>query len=369
MTFRFLNVGHGSSTIIEFDDGSKKHFGVIDSNADAVTEPRALAVLRALGAAELSFLCLTHPHKDHYSGLYAIARYFDGRIGQFYSCPMGDLVANSVRRQKLAKHLMKIASKTDGMAERQAAVEFLQIIKWASGQENFWTECAGEENTIGPPGFSAVSVHTVLPLKASKGEYIGRIERDDPNMFGHVDDNDISLAIRFSYGGIDVVLGGDGTLINWRNRRTRFERNVGRRIMANVVNLPHHGSHYDSAPEVLENLFAVGGDRYGVTSANGHSHPSQDVIEWLSSQGISPFCTNLMPACGANASKLLALPGINAELAAILRQSAVSGGVIQPCQGDITLTIESNGNFAVVPQHRSFCGYRKTFASLFPMVP
>ncbi|MBA1143695.1 ComEC/Rec2 family competence protein [Mesorhizobium neociceri] len=255
------------------------------------------------------------------------------------------------------------------MSERTAAFEFLQIIKWASTQENFWTECAGEENTIGPSGFSQVSIQTVLPLKVSKGEYIGRIERDDPNMFGNLDDNDISLAIRFSYAGVDVVLGGDGTLNNWRSRRNRFERNVGRRIMASVVNLPHHGSQHDSAPEVLENLFTIGGDRYGVTSANGHSHPSQDVIEWLSKQGISPFCTNLMPACGANASKLFAMPGISPELAAILRQTALSGGVIQPCQGDITLRIESAGNFAVVPQHSSFCGYRSSFASLFPAGP
>lgn len=361
-------MGHGSSTIVEFDDGSKKHFGVVDSNAEADSEPRALEVLRSLGATELSFVCLTHPHKDHYSGLYTIAQHFTGKVGQFYSCPMGDLVANKKRRTKLARHLLKIVSKTDGMSERKAALEFLQIIRWASSQDNFWTECAGEENTIGPSGFSQVGIQTVLPLKFSKGEYIGRIERDDPNMFGHIDDNEISLAIRFSYAGIDVVLGGDGTLNNWRSR-TRFERNVGRRIMASVVNLPHHGSRYDSAPEVLENLFTTAGDRYGVTSANGHSHPSQDVIEWLSNQGISPFCTNLMPACGANASKLIAMPGISAGLAATLRQSALYSGVVQPCQGDIAVIIESNGNFAVVPQHNSFCGYRSSFTSMFPVMP
>src|ERR1700730_3757736 len=118
LTFYILNVGHGSSIVVEYENESGKFFGVIDSNAIAGTQCRALIKLEERGAKRLSFLCLTHPHKDHFSGLYDIILAFPHGIDHFYSCPFGDLLSNRARLRKLALKLRALQERTDSVEHR-----------------------------------------------------------------------------------------------------------------------------------------------------------------------------------------------------------------------------------------------------------
>jgi glyoxylase-like metal-dependent hydrolase (beta-lactamase superfamily II) len=52
---------------------------------------RALHKLRDLGATALSFVCLTHPHADHYRGFKDIIAAYNGKIGNFFLFPWGKL--------------------------------------------------------------------------------------------------------------------------------------------------------------------------------------------------------------------------------------------------------------------------------------
>src|SRR5438045_3926059 len=132
LTFHILNVDHGSSAVVEFDSGTEKFFGVVDSNLPVgTTEPRALTKLRELGARRLSFVCLSHPHKDHFKGLYPIIQAFDGSIDYFYSCPFGELFQHPKRLNQFLKKLQAIYKMSDG-EPRKEALELLQIIRWAT---------------------------------------------------------------------------------------------------------------------------------------------------------------------------------------------------------------------------------------------
>jgi beta-lactamase superfamily II metal-dependent hydrolase len=84
LTFYILNVGHGSSVVVEKQSATDRAFGVIDSNKQGAQTPKALRKLQQLGARRLSFLCLTHPHADHYRGMYDIIRAFPNAIDFFY---------------------------------------------------------------------------------------------------------------------------------------------------------------------------------------------------------------------------------------------------------------------------------------------
>ena len=367
LTFYVLNVGHGSSVVVEHQNGNERVFGVVDSNKQGDTEPKALVKLRELGATKLSFLCMTHPHKDHLYGLYDIVLAFSNAINQFYSCPMGDLFSNRDRLKKLSSKLLKIIKSTDGMTQRRAALEFVQILQWADTSAKNgtleWRECFGEESSIAPPGFSGVDVKTILPPSRARGNYVDRIVRRDMSVIGTFQDNEISLAIQFSYGDVTIVLGGDGTKRNWEIRR-RYEANRKSAINAQVVNLPHHGSKHDCEPAVLSQLFSNDGRRVAVTSADGHSHPDLEVINWLQKNSIEPYCTNLIPTCGANAQRLLKLPGIDPLLARWVREVAANSGQVQPCQGDVVIRIQSNNTFDVFPEHRNSCGFRGDYDRL-----
>lgn len=300
LTLHVLNVGHGSSIVVEYSDGREKAFGVIDSNADAGEQPRALKKLRELGASRLSFVALTHPHKDHFSGLFDVVKEYRGSIDYLFSCPFGDLLNQKKRFDQFVEGLQKIYSESDGPTQRKAALELLQLLVWADTDHNSkrlqWHECKGESTELAIPGFGGVDIFTVLPPSRVIGSYVQKIEKADMSVFGRQDDNAISLAFQFIYRGRTVLLGGDGNAANWKHRR-RFEEIKQRPLSGEVVNLPHHGSRHDNPPDVLQQLFAASGERFGVTSADGRSHPSEEVIDWMEKIRSNPTAQ----ACWVNA--------------------------------------------------------------------
>ena len=263
LTFHILNVGHGISIVVEHEAYGGRWFGVIDSNASAHQEPKALTKLRQLGATRLSFVALTHPHKDHFSGLFSIISEFPTDC--FFSCPFGDLVHNRQRLKSIADALTKIMNRSDGLDERLAALEMAQILKWANDATKAktldWYECKGEDFFLAPPGFSTVEISTVLPPSRVVSDYVQRISKGDMSTLGRFEDNDISLAFSFRYKGKCVILGGDGTAPNWDLRR-RYEQRSAKHLEGNVVNLPHHGFKYDCTEGVLSQVFSNTGKRF-----------------------------------------------------------------------------------------------------------
>ena len=367
LAFHVLNVGHGSSVVVEYETDAGRSFGVIDSNAHSGQTPRALIKLKQLGATQLSFVALTHPHKDHFSGLYEVISSFQGAIDQFYSCPFGNLLQNRDRLRSLGRGLQRILARSDGLDERRAALEMAQILAWAERAVNVraldWHECKGEDFSIAPPRFANVEISTVLPPSRVISDYVSRIAKGDMSVLGRFNDNEISLAFKFLYRGKCVILGGDGTLSNWQTRQ-RYERNSTKKLSGDAVNLPHHGSKYDCTPQVLSQLFYTAPRRFGVSSADGASHPDIEVIEWLEDNSIEPFCTNLIAECGANAQRLLILPGVEPQMARWIREVA-STNEIQACQGDIVVKIDDSGLMTVTPEHNHPCAYRGDYDRLF----
>jgi hypothetical protein len=87
----------------------------------------------------------------------------------------------------------------------------------------------------------------------------------------------------------------------------------------------------------------------------------------MSQNDIDPYCTNLMPKCGANASKLLALAGVEPELARMVRELAKQPFVEQPCQGDITVQVDRDGLMTLKSENNNVCFYRKSWEDLFDL--
>ena len=82
----FLNVGDGDSIVIRFpEEAGVPSFGVIDSYRGAKT----VALIRELSppapaAPRIRFVCATHPHLDHISGLRNVLTTFAGRVDEFW---------------------------------------------------------------------------------------------------------------------------------------------------------------------------------------------------------------------------------------------------------------------------------------------
>jgi len=77
----FFNVGHGDSIAVQFPDNT---WGIIDCNRNrGEIDPNVLKFLKLEGIKSLRFLCLTHPHDDHFKGIDKIIEYFEENIGKF----------------------------------------------------------------------------------------------------------------------------------------------------------------------------------------------------------------------------------------------------------------------------------------------
>ena len=75
-----MNAGYGESIIIRLPNGK---WGVVDCYASSISDSGKNYTLQFLlerGIKELEFVCLTHPHEDHYRGLSHLLQEFPVRF-------------------------------------------------------------------------------------------------------------------------------------------------------------------------------------------------------------------------------------------------------------------------------------------------
>ncbi|MBC8739222.1 hypothetical protein F6X40_20955 [Paraburkholderia sp. UCT31] len=352
-----LNVGHGDSIVLHYCEGGTSAFAVVDSNAKSGETPRALTKLRELGATELSFVAVTHPHADHYLGLLQVLTAYEGHIANFYSFPVD---RDSPRLNRFVAQYVAAAKKTDSKTVRATVKEFVQIIKHFASVKDAWHTPTGNLSRLVADGFGHAMVEQILPPSRVKGQFyqeidsgILKIESPQPN--------ELSLALRIQYRGHSLVLGADGTRSNWNFQRKQWQR-MGVELAATSAKIPHHGSAVDSGPDVCDALYGEGtkaDTRFAVISADGLSHPSDDVIDDLVKRGIRPYCTNLAKRCGAKHGSLPDVPGVDGALARFIASTAVlDAEKTQPCQGDICISIADDGSVSVTTEYAHLCPFR-----------
>jgi competence protein ComEC len=199
----FLDVGQGDAAVIEAAGGAVAVVdggGAFDDGFDPgerIVEP----FLRARGITRLDLVALSHPHPDHLNGLRRILRRF----------PVGAL--------------------------------------WTSGDDGHNPEYAHLLELARARG-----VPTPVPVSAALGgarlEPLGPFLGDAIGPPPGLTVNDASLVLRLDFGGRAVLFPGDleadgeGELVG--------RRDVGQRVAADVLKVPHHGSRTSSSGELLQ---------------------------------------------------------------------------------------------------------------------
>jgi hypothetical protein len=80
--------------------------------------------------------------------------------------------------------------------------------------------------------------------------------------------------------------------------------------------------------------------------------------------GVKPYCTNLIPQCGANAQRLLRLPTLDPRTRRWVQEVAINVNSIQACQGDVAVVVDGVGNIAIDREFNNACVYRGDYAAL-----
>lgn len=351
-----FNVGHGDSIVLEHIHAGRSYYGVIDSNVPrGQATPRALDYLKNRGVEHLSFIALTHPHKDHVSGLGTIAKHFEGHIELALTYPIPRDEARLTRLKQLTAEEMRAAEEP----QRSFLSQLLRFLLVAQGTPR-WEATDGLQNEVFLNGFTfgEMTLRIILPHASMKDWFFSDLSNNKIEIGGEKQ-NELSLAIEIVYGDQVIVLGGDAAERGWLYRAKHAPHSVG----ATIAKLPHHGSKFDCSPSVLNHIYGVEEEisqtRLALISANGTSHPSPSVLSDLKSRGISPFCTSRATVCnGTSVTRLITDSNLDPELVRSINAYASNSSVEGACQGDIVVEITAHAGISVSPQYNTPCGFR-----------
>lgn len=360
LSCRIFNVGHGDSILLRYWDDDSESFGLIDCNDRQSNGAPTASFLAQSGIESLSFVALTHPHEDHYSGLANILEQYADKVQHFYSCPLAPHVSNRIPR--LAKLYKKLWEGSDGSIVKERAGEFLNLLLQLTRfqKQGTWEELAGDMQQLSPTGFSNVEIYGIQPPASQKGEFFQAVRNEDVSAIWQDEkQNSLSTAFLVRYAGVEIVLGGDATYSNWMNQKRACERRRAE-LSATVVKLPHHGSKHECREGTIDHVFDKSGTRIALISADGQRHPHDETLAILDDRGIKPYCTSLATQCGPRIAILFDMAGVDAELKRML---AIHGdpaerSMPQACQGDITITVDEGGVTKVDTEFGALCPYR-----------
>ncbi|MET0694862.1 MAG: ComEC/Rec2 family competence protein [Propionibacteriaceae bacterium] len=236
--FVVCDIGQGDGLLLRVADGAAM---VVDTGPDPAPMRRCLDQLHV---REVPVLVLSHFHSDHVAGLAAV---FDGRrVGEVLVSP-----------------LASPPHEVDDVRARAALVQVPVRVP-----------AVGETGQVG-----AVSWRVLGPV----GEH--QTSPDPSESPESSEENDASLVLMVSVGGVRILLTGD---VEPPGQQAILAS--GADLQAEVLKLPHHGSGRQDP-----GFFAATGARVAIASAgvdNDYGHPAPRTVQLAQSLGMTVFRTD-----------------------------------------------------------------------------
>lgn len=251
LVIHVLNVGFGDTTIIEFpaepdiddEECMVRSYGLVDCRNAGKTRDYLLALAeRRPSTTQLKFLCATHPHADHISGIRAMIldecftprEFWDSGCHHASQSYRGVLMALKERNVPLARV-------SSGMEQSYGSVQV--------------TALAPSVTLRNPSGGYEVDINNasiVLRLE-NRGS-------DDPAIQPTHDlSRDLSRAdaeqIREA-GKSTMILGGDAELESWAQITKEFApvHRMINLLACRALKVAHHGSMHSSALDIYQRM-------------------------------------------------------------------------------------------------------------------
>jgi hypothetical protein len=244
--------GFGESVVLSFplpEDPTAIGWGVIDCYTSNLKDPAKNPVLRLLQekeVGELEFLCLTHPHADHYEGMSHLFAHLN--VKRFWRFGAADV-------KKIRNHLRLSADDTGEWEDRASEQEYASILK---GVRRVQKKGAGyykrlfdiarvyPTNTEEPLPPGVVGIYALAPESNAGDQYEKILERSlktaPEGLLGRLDPrhNLISVVLMVNYGDTRLMLGGDALSGAWDSICFSADRVFP--INCAFVKVSHHGS-------------------------------------------------------------------------------------------------------------------------------
>jgi hypothetical protein len=292
-----FGAGKGESIVLHLPDGK---WGVVDcfagSSADVGTNP-VLQFLREQGVTELEFLCLTHPHDDHYKGMSHLLEAFPVR----YFWPFVGLSGKHFLQ--LVEYLQIEARGTAQRSDEESTLEFAKIFGLVRRRQKtqdppLLQKLPGPTVHLYPVPFAPDAEFQIIGLAPSADQAArynegllrcfderGTVRSRLPQAHHNV----ISSALLIIFGQTRIVLGGDVEREGWRDALREMGAD---HLAAHAVKVSHHGSA-NGYCDGLWPIFAARGKPIGVVTA----YVSQSLPRRVALEEIGRHTDRLLTTC------------------------------------------------------------------------
>ena len=279
-----INVGHGDSLIIEINNDDKNYYIVVDchnpnSNGDSPT----LNFLKQKKITYLDFIFLTHPDRDHFSGMYQLLDYYskDGRkIGDFVVPTIDYRYLNPIYSKRTGSEIIKLLSFVADLAETN------KLISRPAGFNTVFVE----ENGIKIISLTPFGKHFDLYGKQAHKRGVAIAAREKPTS---VDSNLISIILLIQFNTSISLLCSDATVNMIEGSLKKWIGNAKEErqdIKLNFIKISHHGSRYNHSKTLIQDFTKP--DFSNAAISCGADWPHEEVISELKKFDINTYATN-----------------------------------------------------------------------------
>lgn len=293
-----FNVQQGDSLLLEFP-GNK--FGVIDckyhESQNTDDDPPALAYLKTRNVDHLEFICLSHPHLDHYHGLWKICQYYSekGRTFKYFIFPGISLKliaesydARSIRRNELTKLFE---------CSQQLAIN---NFKQKKNLEYFrWFPFVPDFNVRPFFNMEGMDIIVFSPAEEAVAEARTKLEAGESINWNHIS---MAWLLSFFHKKVKILISGDTENYTWKRIFELFDnKKDGINLKCDLVKIAHHGSKSSFSKEFFKNITyekSEAGESSAIISTGGTiHHPSETLLKELLKNNVNLYCTNKGPHC------------------------------------------------------------------------
>lgn len=318
----YFDVGQGDSILIEMPS---KKLGIIDSNKIDGKIP-ALEFIKNRENAIIEFLCITHPHKDHYNGMLELIEYcYENKI------PINNICESPFNPSDL-KYLKLDPHEQEYYFKLKEIISDLYKENYSQRQECSFKSLIYEEDNL---KLLALSPFKQTTDRIMKNQFV------DTTILNHNGYNYFSIALIMKYNNIQMLFLSDLP-------KSEQKKLIGTQFLniksLNNIKISHHGSREYFLPNLAID-YLVKDEGCAVISAGCVGEkPSPYVLGILMGHKIKTYCTNAWKLTKGDAT--VNIPGLSDNFKNYLRiisQPGYNKSPQKPYHGDIIYKIDDNG--------------------------
>lgn len=251
LVFHCLNVGFGDNILIEFpvDKASKRSYGIVDCrNSEKTMKYLDKLMAKRPGSSELKFVCATHPHLDHISGINDFLESEKYQVKEFW---------DSGFRHKSQTYIKILQS---------LLLQGIELNRLSSGMERYFGKV---QVTVLAPSIRLRNRYATYGVDMNNASIVLRFEHhaeDVMSVKSKEYTGSVSLDAEREAGRSVVILAGDAEYDSWSYMTEEFPRlettvenkplvkKMVNYLACSVLKVAHHGSMHSAPLDVYEKM-------------------------------------------------------------------------------------------------------------------